>query len=429
MDKTRLLEINRRTANMYYSALVKGQDKTGLAYLSDRGITRQTIRDFGLGYAPDTWNFVTDTLLKQGFTKEELIEAGVTKESRSGKLYDMFRNRVMFPIIDLKGNVIGFGGRTFDEEKNPPKYLNTGETPVFDKGSNLFAMNIAKKSDADALILCEGYMDTIAMQQAGFTGAFATLGTALTSEQAHLISRFTDNVICAYDNDEAGTKAKIKAVELLSDAGVNVRVLNMEGVNAKDPDEFIKKNGGKAFQKLLDKAENAINFTLRTAKQTLDLTSDKGKAELSERISHPMKLLPNAQKALYSAFLSQNYGIITESSREQLHNDIIFKNDKAPPAPAPKAKSGVGMSFVSKVSKAERMQMLYDMPAMTDVSRLDLPDEIIEALEQGGITTVDELMSLSPEDMKVVLEDDSLVNQLCEYVGIDRNPHDNIDRE
>lgn len=176
MNRERICEINKTAANLYYLALIKGNDKAGLDYITNRGITKQTILDFGLGYAPDKWDLMTNALLSRGFSPDELIEAGISSRSeKNGNLYDKFRNRVMFPIVDLHGDVIGFGGRTLSNDKDVPKYLNTSENAAFNKGLNLFAMNRAKRADVDSLILCEGYMDAIAMQQADMKEAIATL--------------------------------------------------------------------------------------------------------------------------------------------------------------------------------------------------------------------------------------------------------------
>lgn len=427
MNRERICETNKTAANLYYLALIKGNDKAGLDYITSRGITKQTILDFGLGYAPDKWDLMTNALLSRGFSPDELIEAGISSRSeKNGNLYDKFRNRVMFPIVDLHGDVIGFGGRTLSNDKDVPKYLNTSENAAFNKGLNLFAMNRAKRADADSLILCEGYMDAIAMQQADMKEAIATLGTALTAEQAALISKFTDNVICAYDNDKAGTKAKLRAVELLSDAGVNVRVLNMENVPEKDPDEFIKAHGGKEFRKLLNKAEPAVDFVLRTLKSCpheeirVDLATEEGKKVLAEHMSHPMKLLSETEKNLFQVRLFEEYGIITEESRNKIHNGIVFGEGNAP-APkkevAPKKDNNLGES-----------KDVYDLSPMTNVADLDLPEDVINALGESGVQILAEVKELAPADMKIIFDGDmKMVNQLCDYLGIDTGNRDITD--
>ncbi len=278
--KTRIYEMNRLAANYFYTNLFKGPDKTGLQYFASRKLTPQTIKKYGLGYASDSWNALTDHLRSKGYTDEEIVDAWLAG-SKNGRIFDMFRKRVMFPIIDLRGNIIGFGGRVLDDSQ--PKYLNTGKTPVFDKGSNLFSMNFAKNSNAKRLILCEGYMDVIAVNQAGFDNVVATLGTAITPDQARLISHYAEEVIVAYDSDGAGQKATQKAINHFADVGLRTKIIHMEG--AKDPDEFIKKFGRDRFRMLLDGSNDANDFMLDKCEEGLDLNTDIGRVELLKRTS------------------------------------------------------------------------------------------------------------------------------------------------
>ncbi|MBQ6170957.1 MAG: DNA primase [Ruminococcus sp.] len=278
--KTRIYEMNRLAANYFYTNLIKGPDKTGLQYFASRKLTPQTIKKYGLGYASDSWNDLTDHLRSKGYTDEEIVDAWLAG-SKNGRTFDMFRKRVMFPIIDLRGNIIGFGGRVLDDSQ--PKYLNTGKTPVFDKGSNLFSMNFAKNSNAKRLILCEGYMDVIAVNQAGFDNVVATLGTAITPDQARLISHYAEEVIVAYDSDGAGQKATQKAINHFADVGLRTKIIHMEG--AKDPDEFIKKFGRDRFRMLLDGSNDANDFMLDKCEEGLDLNTDIGRVELLKRTS------------------------------------------------------------------------------------------------------------------------------------------------
>jgi len=276
--KTRIYEMNRIAANYFYTNLIKGPDKTGLQYFANRKLTPQTIKKYGLGYASDSWNALTDVLRSKGYTDEEMADAWLAG-MKNGRTFDMFRKRVMFPIVDLRGNIIGFGGRVLDDSQ--PKYLNTGKTPVFDKGSNLFSMNFAKNSNAKRLILCEGYMDVIAVNQAGFENVVATLGTAITPDQARLISHYAEEVIVAYDSDGAGQKATQKAINHFADVGLRTKILHMEG--AKDPDEFIKKFGRDRFRMLLDGSNDANDFMLDKCEEGLDLTTEIGRVELLKR--------------------------------------------------------------------------------------------------------------------------------------------------
>lgn len=280
--KTRIYEMNRLSANFFYSNLVKGDDKKGLQYFVERGLTPQTIKKYGLGYASDSWDSLCSYLKSKGYSEEEIIDAWLGGRSKkSGKMYDMFRNRVMFPIVDMRGNIIGFGGRVLDNSQ--PKYLNTSQTPVFDKGSNLFSMNFAKNSDTKRIILCEGYMDVIAVNQAGFDNVVATLGTAITPNQARLISHYAQEVVIAYDSDGAGQKATQKAINHFADVGLRTRIIRMEG--AKDPDEFIKKFGSVRFRMLLDSSFDANDYMLDKCEDGLDLNTEMGRVELLKRAS------------------------------------------------------------------------------------------------------------------------------------------------
>ncbi len=241
--KGRLLEINRETARFYHSVLMSAEGAPGLEYLQKRALSIKTIRHFGLGYSPGSHFALVNHLKQKGYGDEELIQANVAFRSRRGGAVDRFAGRVMFPIIDLRGNVIAFGGRILTDEK--PKYLNTSDTLVFHKSNSLFALNFAKNENSERLILAEGYMDVIALHQAGFRTAVATLGTALTSEQARIMAKYAREVVVCYDADEAGQKATARAIPLLRDAGLNVKVLTVP--NGKDPDEFIRSWGDQGY--------------------------------------------------------------------------------------------------------------------------------------------------------------------------------------
>ena len=273
VQRRRILEINRETARFFHAQLMSEQGKQAYDYLTRRGRDRKTIRHFGLGYAPEGWRVLSDYLKSKGFTEEEMVAANVAVNSKRGSVYDRFRNRVMFPIIDLRGNVVGFGGRALDDQG--AKYLNTSDTPVFKKSRNLFAMNFAKTSKQPGLILAEGYMDVIAIHQAGFDNAIATLGTALTDEQARLLSQYTDKVILAYDSDGPGQAATKRAINIFDEVGVKVSVLSMTG--AKDPDEFIQKYGRERFAMLLDGSSNALEFELSKIRSRFDISTADGK--------------------------------------------------------------------------------------------------------------------------------------------------------
>lgn len=272
MLKKRVLEINRESARFFHSCLMSEQGRQAYEYLISRGRDRKTIRHFGLGYAPAGWDGLLNHLRAKGFSDNDMLEANVVTKGKYGS-HDRFSNRVIFPIIDLRGNVVAFGGRALDDKG--AKYLNSSDTPVFKKSKTLFALNFAKTSKRPGLILAEGYMDVIAIHQAGFDNAVATLGTALTEEQARLISQYAERVVLAYDSDGPGQAATKRAMNIFDEVGVKVSVLSMTG--AKDPDEFIKKYGTERFAMLLDNSRNPVEFELSKLRTTYDTAQADGK--------------------------------------------------------------------------------------------------------------------------------------------------------
>ena len=305
-QKTRMLELNREAARFFHAFLISPQGKRGLDYFRERGLSDKTIRKFGLGYSPDSWDALKNHLRQKGFTEQEMLSAAVVRKNDRGGSFDQFRNRVMFPIIDLRGGVIGFGGRILGDQK--PKYLNSSDTAVFKKSRGLFAMNIAKSTKQPRLSLCEGYMDAIAIHQAGFDNAVATLGTALTPEQARLISQYVPEVVLSYDSDEAGRKATDRASQLLSQVGLRVRVLNIP--NAKDPDEFIKKFGAAKFQQLVEGSANSTEYAINLLKKKYPIDTDDGKVAFMKEFCPMMAKVENAIEAdVYVNRISQEIGI------------------------------------------------------------------------------------------------------------------------
>jgi DNA primase len=265
--KKLLFAVNKETAVYYYKLLRSPVGRTGLSYLTDRKLSPETMHNFGLGYADGRNSDLVRHLREEGFDDSVILESGVAAFDEKHGLHDKFWNRVIFPIMDIQNRVIGFGGRVMGDGK--PKYLNSPETKIFNKGENLYALNFARKSRADRFILCEGYMDVISMHQAGFTQAVASLGTSFTTGQARVLKRYVKEVLLSYDSDEAGTKAAIRNNGILRDAGVRAKVLHLEPY--KDPDEFIKAIGGEEFQKRIDTAENAFLFEIRKEQEKYDL--------------------------------------------------------------------------------------------------------------------------------------------------------------
>ncbi len=317
--KKRIFEINRETANYYYRQLVSGSDKRGLKYFYDRQLKPETIKKYGLGYAPASWDGLSKHLLNLGYTENEMIAANVRTVSKNNKnVFDTFRERVIFPIVDLRGNIIAFGGRSLGD--GIPKYLNTGDTPVFKKSRNLFSMNFAKNTPVKKLILAEGYMDVIAINQAGIENVVATLGTSLTPEQARLMKQYADEVIISYDSDQAGQKATQRAINLLSEAGINTRIIKIEG--AKDPDEYIKKFGAQRFKMLVDNSTGAINFELEKCKYGLDLNIETDKFTYLKNIVRVLSGISNKlEQDIYISKIAKEAEINAEVLRSQINNE------------------------------------------------------------------------------------------------------------
>lgn len=275
-QKQRYLEMNKEAARFYRNCLFADGAQTAQAYVKKRGLSAETVKIYGLGYAPDGWDTLTKHLLAGGYTKEELIAVGLSSFTKTGKLIDRFRDRLMFPIIDVRGNIIGFGGRILGE--GDVKYLNSPETPVFNKGQNLFSLQLAKRSKE--LVLVEGYMDVISLYQAGVLNAVASLGTALTREQARLISKYAEKVTICYDTDGAGVKAAMRAIEVFEGVDVRLRILSLP--EGKDPDEFIKVNGAAKFGDLLQKADTPAAFQIAQLRKQFSLTDEAQKIEFVE---------------------------------------------------------------------------------------------------------------------------------------------------
>lgn len=308
--RNRILEANREAARFYYRSLYEPQGRAALDYLHSRALSDNTIKRFGLGYSPPTRFALCDHLRKLGFTDTEIVSANLAFKSSDGRrIVDRFADRAMFPIIDLRGNVIAFGGRIMSDQK--PKYLNTSDTLAFKKSSNLFSLNNAKNTGERTLILCEGYMDVIALNQAGFKNAVATLGTALTTEQALLMKRYADEVIICYDADEAGQKATNRAISILRDAGIVIRIITIP--DGKDPDEFIRIRGDKgpaAFKNILESSGNDVEYRLFKLKGRYDTSRPDSKvAYMTEALKVISSLDSSVEQDIYVSKLSSELNI------------------------------------------------------------------------------------------------------------------------
>ena len=308
-----ILEINRETAKFYHNYMMSEQGKVGLQYFLNRGLSQKTIRHFGLGYAPNKWDELLKHLKSKGYNVSDMLTAGVVRKGEKG-YYDYFRNRVMTPIIDVRGNFIAFGGRVLDDSK--PKYINTSDTLVYKKTNEVFGLNYAKDSGKDSLILCEGYMDVIAMHQAGFTNAVAGCGTALTNEQVRLLSRYAKEIILVYDNDEAGQKALNKAISLFDQVDIKISIPTISG--GKDPDEIIKNLGRARFADMLENSSNEVEFAIMKLRRGFNLQTTQGKSQFA---SEAVKILANAtpiEQDLYLSRLADELGIEKRAFQAQL---------------------------------------------------------------------------------------------------------------
>ena len=321
--RRRILEMNREAARFYHSVLLSPEGKVGYDYYIGRALSAATINHFGLGFAPNQWDALLKHMRAKGYQPAELVDAGLARKGQKG-YYDNFRNRVMTPIIDVRGNVIAFGGRVLDDSK--PKYINTGDTLVYKKTNELFALNFAKDSKEDALILCEGYMDVIAMHQAGFTNAVAGCGTALTTEQVRLISRYAKEVILTYDADEAGQKALQKAMTLFYQTDVKVRIPALVG--GKDPDEIIRTYGRDKFKGMLEGASNETEFRLLALRRQYNLATTQGKIDFIGGALQILATLPPVEQDLYVSRLSEELGVERQNMKVQLQDLVARQGNR-----------------------------------------------------------------------------------------------------
>lgn len=317
VKKERLYAVNKTAARFFFGRLLSDEGETARAYLQKRKFAETTIRRFGIGYAPDRWDALTSHLQQQGFTDLEITVAFLGRAGKNGRLYDLFRNRVMFPIFDLNGEVVAFSGRRLREE-DERKYVNTSDTPVFKKSRVLFGMNFAKKEAENGLILCEGAPDCIAMQQAGFGNAVATLGTAITGEHARMIARFTKLVYLAYDIDRAGRKATMRGMELLNQVGVDTKIINLGDGDSKDPDEFIKNHGAGAFREKLTGSQGQVDYRIGEILGRFNLSVPDEKLRCSTDLADYIATLPTRmEREIYASRAAERLGVSAAALRDE----------------------------------------------------------------------------------------------------------------
>ncbi|MBR3474794.1 MAG: DNA primase [Oscillospiraceae bacterium] len=368
--RARMLALNKDAARFFYEQLSSPGGKRAAEYMARRRISPATAKNFGLGFAPDTWDSLEKAMRQKGYSDFELADAGLVRRGKSGGFYDTFRDRLMFPVIDVRGNVIGFSGRILGDGE--PKYMNSPETLVFNKSRNLFALNLAKKSKSGYIILSEGNIDVVSLHQAGFDSAVASLGTSLTPEQARLLSRYTSQVIIAYDNDGAGMKASQRAIGILEKLDVKVKVLQLSG--AKDPDEFIKAKGPEAFRKLLEGSETQVDYRLRGVTEKYDLSQDEQKVEFLKEASDLVARLPGpVERQVYAMRVANLAGV---------PNDVVS-------AEVERRRK----RLVTKASREEeRQQERPERQAQPNEKELRYEDPVSARAEEGLIR----LLSLEP---------------------------------
>ncbi len=310
-QQERLWALNKEAGRFFHAQLYSPAGQQCLEYTRTRGMSKAIITHFGIGYAPDSWNALVDAMRKKGYTDQELRDADLVGE-KNGRIYDRFRNRLMFPIIDVRGNVIGFGGRVLDDSK--PKYLNSNETLIFNKRKNLFGLNFAKKTKQPYIILVEGNIDVVALHQYGFDNAVASLGTSLTEEQVTLLSRYTEQVVLTYDGDEAGQRASQRAIPMLEKAGIHVKVLQIK--DAKDPDEFLKKFGADKFKLLLEGSANRVEYQLNAIRKKYDFAEDEQRIQFIQEAAELICSLQSpVQQEVYGGRVAEAAGISPDTMK------------------------------------------------------------------------------------------------------------------
>ena len=414
----RLWALMKEAGRFFHTQLYSPDGAECLDYVRKRGLTKAAVTNFGIGFAPNSWNALTDAMKKKGYTDQELIDADLVGE-KNGRVYDRFRNRLMFPIIDVRGNVIGFGGRVLDDSK--PKYLNSNETVIFNKRKNLFGMNFAKKTKQPSIILVEGNIDVVTLHQFGFDNAVASLGTSLTEEQVALLSRYTEQVVLTYDGDEAGQRAAQRAIPMLEKAGIQVKVLQMK--DAKDPDEFLHKFGADRFKLLLEECSNRVEYQLNAIAKKHDLKLDDERIKFIHEAAELICTLGSAvQREVYGHRVADAGKISFEAmdlevkkaykrrlSREKKKQEKI---DLAPARNRQPASRTIRYDNVrSAVAEEGIIAMALQEPALLDLrenlkgSDFSVPllgkvyDQLLERHGQGLQISLGVLSELTPEEM------------------------------
>ncbi|MBP2073013.1 DNA primase [Thermoanaerobacterium butyriciformans] len=402
--KEEIYEINRLAAIFYHKCLYSRSGQAALKYLYDRGIDDVTIKRFGLGYSPNGGDELLKFLKAHKYSIDTMVNAGLISKSNNGGFYDRFRNRVMFPIIDEKNNVIGFGGRVLDNMK--PKYLNTAETIVFKKGKTLYGINYAKKTKEDKFIIVEGYMDAIALYQSGIDNAVASLGTALTMEQGRLIKKYKNTVVISYDADEAGVEATMRGLNLLDELDLNVNILTIP--NGKDPDEYVRKEGFDAFKKLLEKTDTLIEYKIKKYKQDLDLNNPADRIKYIKKVCKDLSTIKDKVKRdVYVSIVAKDAEIPENTIRAEIDQFVkgFVQNNKKIRYTVGNNRHNIKYSGIKKIPSLKYLialllldNKIYDnVKEKIDIN--DIDDELLksvitfifERLEDGGHVDIKDL--------------------------------------
>lgn len=449
--KLQIYELNRKSAMFYYKQLFSSKGAVALNYLSKRGISPPSVKHFGLGYSPSSGFALVDYLQKLGYNPEDMVTANLAfKSYRSGKISDRFKGRLMFPIIDVRGNVIAFGARTMSNEV--PKYINTSDTPVFKKSTNLFALNFAKSSIQKKLILAEGYMDVVALHQAGFTNAVAGLGTALTAQQVKLISRYADEITLSYDSDEPGQKAAARAITMLKDNGINVKVLSIP--KAKDPDEYLRSQGKDSaikFKNLLESSKNDVEYSLDKLKSNCNLEVTDDKINYLTQASKIIAMCQNpVEREIYAFKISEETGVNKSSvilqikkylkqkfrrnqkkEFRQIQKDTSAINDKINPEKHANLRAAI--------AEERLISTLINCPESANtIFRTISPDMFVTQFNRRVLSAIQEILSKNgtPDITNISLrgfsleETGAITRMVCSwepYMGLDESVKECID--
>ncbi len=421
-QQERLWALHKEAARFFHSQLYAPVGEAALSYALGRGLSKSVLTAFGIGYAPDSWDSLAKAMRAKGYTEQEMIDSGLfTKSQKNGNIFDRFRDRLMFPIIDVRGNVIAFGGRTLKNDKDTAKYLNSPETLIFNKRKNLFGLNLAKKTKENAIILVEGNVDVVTLHQYGFDNAVASLGTSLTEEQATLLTRYAEQVILIYDGDQAGQNATQRAIPILEKAGLRVKVLQIK--NAKDPDEFLHKFGPDAFRLLLEESSNRVEYQVGGSRKKYNLKEDEQKVRFVQEAAELISTLDgSAKREVYGGRVAEEAGITPEAMKMEVQRAWKRRiarekkqREKVNLAPTQALQPRIrtlrydnmksAMAEEAVIGKALRQPTLLDTAPELGGSSFSVPllgrvyDQMRSLHRQGLEVTAGALSELTPEEM------------------------------